>query len=40
VGLKTAVLKCLKELDYRVNCWVKNSCIEDYKGIIIVHDIK
>jgi DMSO/TMAO reductase YedYZ molybdopterin-dependent catalytic subunit len=28
-----------KELGYRVNCGGKNSCIEDYKGIIIVHEI-
>ena len=29
-----------KELGYRVNCGVKNSCIEYYKGIIIVYEKK
>ena len=31
MGLKTAVLMIIKKLGYRVNCGVKNSCIEDYK---------
>jgi hypothetical protein len=26
--LKTAVLKCVKELGYRVNWGIENSCIE------------
>jgi len=40
VRLKTALLRIIKELGYRVNCGVENSCIEGYKGIIIVHEIK
>jgi len=32
VGLKTAVLRIIKELGYRVNGGAKNCCIEDYKG--------
>ena len=31
-GVKTAVLKIIKELGYRLKCGVKNSCIEDHKG--------
>ena len=32
MGLKAAVLRIIKELGYRVNCEVKDSFIEDYKG--------
>jgi hypothetical protein len=30
--LKTDILKCVKELGYKVKWGIENSCVEMYKG--------